>query len=154
MRKQEPSAKPLSHDDLAELIFDILLINFNQCLEFKYSTGRYSVREVKFKPGVEISQFVKNGIVFKGHDVFTKKQVNTLTKVTFRNVPFNISDEEAIELCKCYGTLVNNRVHYERLFNTRNKVTMGGNRWVETEMRPGVCFNNFYTGCRDTVLHS
>ena len=87
--------------------------------------------------------------------------MNTLTKVTFRDVPFNISDEEVIELCKCYGTSVNTRVHYERLFNTRNKVMMGGTRWVETEMRPGVCFNNFYwmegplpgdTGCRDTCL--
>ena len=130
---------------------------------FNYSTGRYGVREVKFKPGVDISQFIKNGIEFKGHEVFTKKQVNNLTKVTFRNVPFNIPDEEVIELCKCYGTPVNNKVHYERLFNARNKGMMGGTRWVEMEMRPGVCFNNFYwmegplpgdTGSRITVLHS
>ena len=161
--KQEPNIKPLSHDDLAELLFDVLHIDYNQCLGFNYSTGRYSVREVKFKPGIDISTFVKNSLDFKGHEVSTKKQVNNRTKVTFRNVPFNIPDEEIIELCKCYGSPVENKVNYEKLFNARNKGMMGGTRWVEMEMKPGVYFNNFYwmegplpgdLGSRVTVLHN
>ena len=161
--KQDVSVKSLSHDDLAELLFDELLINCNECIGFNYSTGRYSVREVKFKPDVDISLYIKNGLIFKGHEVNTKKQINNLTKVTFRNVPFNIPDEEIIELCKCYGSPVDNRVNYEKLFNSRNKGMMGGTRWVEIELKPGVCFNNFYwmegplpgdIGSRITVLHS
>ena len=112
---------------------------------------------------MDISLYIKNGLIFKGHEVNTKKQINNLTKVTFRNVPFNIPDEEIIELCKCYGSPVDNRVNYEKLFNSRNKGMMGGTRWVEIELKPGVCFNNFYwmegplpgdIGSRITVLHS
>ena len=155
--------KSLTHDDLAELIFDVLNINYTMCIGFNYTTGRYSVREVKFKPGVDISSFIKSGFQFRGHEVSTKKQVNNLTKVTFRNVPFNVPDEEIIELCKSYGNPVDNRVNYEKLFNARNKGMSGGTRWVEMELKSGVCFKNFYwmegplpgdIGSRVTVLHS
>ena len=112
----------------------------------RYSTGRYNVHEVKFKQGIDIYIFIKSSLEFKGHEVSTKKQVNNLTKVTFRNVPFNILDEEIIELCNCYGTPTNNKVNYEKLFNARNKGMMSGTRWVEMEMKPGISFNNFYYG--------
>ena len=101
--KQGPNVKSLSHDDLAELIFDVLNIDYTSCLGFNYTTGRYSVREVKFKSGVDISSFIKSGFEFKGHEVSTKKQINNLTKVTFRNDPFNVPDKEIIDLCKSYG---------------------------------------------------
>ena len=121
------------------------------------------MHEVKFKQGIDIYIFIKSSLEFKGHEVSTKKQVNNLTKVTFRNVPFNIPDVEIIELCNCYGTPTNNKVNYEKLFNARNKGMMSGTRWVEMEMKPGISFNNFYwmegplpgdIGCRVTVLHS
>ena len=100
---------------------------------------------------------------FKGYEVSTKKQLNNVTKVSFRNVPFNIPDEEIIELCKCYGNPLNNKVYYEILFNARNRGMMGGTRWVEMELQPGVSMYNFYwregplqgdTGSRFTVLHN
>ena len=46
--------------------------------------------------------------IFKGHDISIKKQVNNLTRVTFKNIPFNIPDEEVIHLCKRYGEPLNN----------------------------------------------
>ena len=154
-------AKALTYDDLGELIFDILLVDYSQCMGFNYTTGKYEVREIKFKPGVDLSPYIKSGIVFKGHEVFTTKQMNNLTKVTFRNVPFNIPDEEIIQLCKCYGSPLNNKVHYEKLFNSRNRGMMGSTRWVEMDLKTSM--NNFYwlegplpgdKGSRVTVLHN
>ena len=94
-------AKALNFDDLAELIFDVLKIDHNLCAGYNYSTGRYETWDVKFKPGVDLSTYIKSTLVFKGHKVFTKRQMNNLTRVSFRNVPFNIPDEEIIQLCKC-----------------------------------------------------
>ena len=66
------------------------------------------------------------------------------TKISFRNVPFNIPDEEIIELCKCYGSPINNKVHYEKLTNHRNRGMVGSTRFVEMELETGVSMNNFY----------
>ena len=84
------------------------------------------------------------------------------TKVSFRNVPFSVPDEEIIQLCKCYGNPINNRVNYEKLTNSRNKGMTGSTRWVEMEFKAGINMNNFYwlegplpgdVSSRITVLH-
>ena len=67
--------KTLTYDDLAELIFDVLNVDQSQCLGFNYSTGRYNTREIKFKPGVDLTPYVKSGISFRGHEVSTNKQM-------------------------------------------------------------------------------
>jgi hypothetical protein len=155
--------KPLNYDDMGELIFDVLLINPADCISYNYTTGRYNTKEVKFKPGFDLSHIIKPAFEFKGHEVTTKKQMNNLTKVSFINVPINVPDEDIIELCKCYGSPVNNIVNYERMFNMRNRGMMGSTRWVEMELKSGVCMNNFYwmegplpgdKGTRVTALHS
>ena len=113
--------------------------------------------------GIDLSAFIKSNIKFKGHMISTKKQTNNVTKVSFRNVPFNIPDEEIIQLCNCYGKTVNNEVHYERMYNSRNRGMVGSTRWVEMEFNPGCSMNNFYwlkgplqgdNGTRITVLHN
>ena len=86
----------------------------------------YNTREIKFKPGVDLSQYIKSGLSFKGHEVSTNKQMKNATKVSFRNVPFSVPDEEIIQLCKCYGNPINNRVNYEKLTNSRNKAGYDG----------------------------
>ena len=77
-------AKALTNDDLGELIFDLLNVDYKQCAAFNYTTGRYKYREVKFKPGVDLSPYIKSGLVFKEHKVYTKKQMNHMTKVSFK----------------------------------------------------------------------
>ena len=155
--------KGLTFDDLGELVFDVLNIDPSLCLGFNFSTGRYDTREIKFKQGVDISPYVKTSFEFKGHQVSTKKQLNNVTKVSFRNVPFNVPDEEIIQLCNCYGKPVKNKVHYEKMFNSKNKGMTGGTRWVEMELKPGIFMNNYYwlegplqgdIGSRITVLHN
>ena len=154
-------AKALTHDDLGELIFDVLNVDYKDCLGFNYSTGKYDTREIKFKPGVDLTPYIKTGLVYKDHEVSTKKQMNNLTKVSFRNVPFNIPDEEIIQLYRCYGTPLNNKVNYEKMHNNRNKGMVGSTRWVEMDLKANM--NNFYwlegplpgdRGSRVTVLHS
>ena len=155
--------KPLSFDNLGELVFDVLNIDHAQCVGFNYSTGRYDTREIKFRPGVDISPYIKEPFEFMGHEVYTQKQMNNMMKVTFKNVPFNVPDEEIIQLCKAYGNPLYNKVNYERMFNSRNKGMMGATRWVEMDMKQGVVMKNFYwlegplpgdKGTRITVLHN
>ena len=156
-------SKALTFDDLGELVFDVLNIDPSLCLGFNFSTGRYVTREIKFKQGVDISPYVRTSFEFKGHQVTTKKQLNNVTKVSFRNVPFNVPDEEIIQLCNCYGKPIKNKVHYEKMFNSKNKGMTGGTRWVEMELKPGIFMNNYYwlegplqgdIGSRITVLHN
>ena len=155
--------KSLTFDDLGELLFDVLNVDPSQCIGFNYSTGRYDTREVKFKPGVELTPYIRETFLYKDHEVSTRKQMRHATKVSFRNVPFSVPDEEIIQLCKCYGNPVNNKVHFEKMTNARNRGMVGSTRWVEMEFKSGCYMNNFYwlegplpgdTGSRITVLHS
>ena len=86
-----------------------------------------------------------------------------MTRVVFGNVPLNVPDEEILNLCFCYGTVVDNAVHVERMYNLKNKGMPGSNRYVEMVLNNGVCFENFYwmegplpgdAGRPVTVLHN
>ena len=153
--------KNLNFDDLGTLLFEILGVKAEDCTRFNYSLGRYDTREVMFKPGVDMSPYL--GMTdFMGHEILTRRQRNNVTRITFKNVPLNIPDEEIIHLCETYGKPVDNMVHYEKLNNLKNKGMAGGTRFVEVEMFPGASMFNFYwlegplagdEGCRVTVLH-
>ena len=99
---------------------------------------------------------------FRGHEITARRQRNNVTKVTFKNVPLNIPDEEILHLCETYGKPVDFQVQYERLNNFKNKGMVGGTRSVDVEMFTGASMFNFYwmegplagdEGCRVTVLH-
>ena len=81
---------------------------------------------------------------FMGHEITTRRQRNNVTKVTFRNVPLNIPDEEILHLCETYGKPVDFIVHYEKLTNRKNKGMVGGTRFVDVEMFSGASMFNFY----------
>jgi hypothetical protein len=94
--------------------------------------------------------------------IVTRKQLSNVTKVTFKNVPLNIPDEEIVNLCETYGKPVDYIVHYEKLYNLRNRGMLGGTRYIEVELFPGASLNNLYwmegplpgdTGSRVTVVH-
>ena len=151
----------LTFDEISEFLFDILKISPSDCLRFNYVTGRYDTKEVMFKPGVDISPYI-GFFEFMEHEITTRKQRSNVTKVTFKNVPLNVPDDEIIHLCGTYGKPLDYIVHYEKLNNLRNKGMLGGTRYVEVELFPGASFNNFYwlegplpgdIGNRVTVLH-
>ena len=155
--------KTLNEDDLSEFLFDVIKLKIEDCLGLALRTHRYDTKEIKLKHGVDSSPYLTSTpILFKGHQISIKKQMNNLTRVTFKNVPFNIPDEEIIHLCQIYGDPLKNQVHYEKP-NTNTRGIAGSTRYVEMKMSQGKQFENYYwmegplsgdQGCRITVLHS
>ena len=94
---------------------------------------------------MDTSQYLtgKNPIIFKDQEIEVKRQTANVTEVTFRNVPFNIPDEEIINLCKYYGEPLNNSVSYEKP-NKNSRGVAGSARIVEINMQAGKQFENFY----------
>ena len=91
--------KNLTFDEIGAFLFDILKISPSDCLRFNYTTGRYDTREIMFKPGVDLSAYI-GSYIFLDHEIVTRKQRSNVTKITFKNVPLNIPDEEIIHLCE------------------------------------------------------
>ena len=156
--------KSLTFDDLGELIFDVLKIDPKDCLTFDYNSGRYDTKQIKLKPGIDTSKYITDSpISFKDHMVTVTKQLSNITRVTFKNVPLNVTDEELIHLCLCYGKPVDMKVQYETLNNSRNKGMASSTRYVDMEMNQGSCMENYYwmegplsgdKGRRILVLHN
>ena len=156
-------AKHLSFEDVSILIFDEIGIKPEDCVGVALTTARYDTKEVKLKPGVDPTPYISKGpITFKDHMVEVRLMTGSISRITFKNVPFNIPDEEIINLCECYGEPINNIVQYEKASKATRGVP-GSTRFVEMKMLPGKQFENFYwvegpldsdRGCRITVLHS
>ena len=106
----------LTMDDISELTFDILGIKFEECVGIDFWTGRYDSREIILKPGVDTTKYITTEpIIFKEHEVHVKKMLVGMTKVTFKNVPMYVPDEEILHLCGVYGTVQDNKVHWETI---------------------------------------
>ena len=158
------NVRSLTFDEVGELIFDILKIKAQDCLTFDYYAGRFDVKQIQFKPGIPLDQYVtQEPLLFKGHEVEVKKQMNNITRVTFKNVPINVPNEEILHLCKCYGTPVDNKVFYETMSNQRNRGMRGSTRYVDIEFNKGFSMMNYYwmegplsgdQGRRVLVLHN
>ena len=157
-------ARSLTYDDLGELIFDVLKIDPEDCVAFDYNTGRYDVKQIQLKPDVYADKFATGSpIEFKNHLVHVYKQLSNITRVTFKNVPLNVPDEEILHLCKFYGTPFDNTVRTEVLTNERNRGMKGSTRFVDMELNKGRCMMNYYwmegplqgdQGRRILVLHN
>ena len=162
--EEKNSSRGITFDDLGELIFDVVKIDPNDCLAFDYNTGRYDTRHIQLKAGVQTEKFVTTTpIIFKGHAVNIKKLLNNITRVTFKNVPLNVPNEEIIHLCKSYGKPLDNKVYFETLTNSRNKGMRGSTRFVDMELNKGANMMNYYwmegplsgdQGRRVLVLHN
>ena len=160
-----PTSNPnMSAEDIGELLFDILKLDPSHCLAYDYNTGRNDTKQVKLKPGIPVNEILaKSPLNFKGFSVVVSQQRLNITRVTFKNVPLNVPDEEIIHLCMAYGKPVDNKVRYEVLYNPKNKGHTGSTRFVDMELDEGKSFNNYYwmegplsgdEGRRILVLHS
>ena len=66
-------------------------------INLSLSTQRYDTKEINLKPGVDPKPYLtQEAFAFKGHMVTISQQRTDTTKVTFRNVPWDIPDEELI----------------------------------------------------------
>ena len=158
------SVKSLTIEDVSVLLFDVIKLDPSHCLGVALRTSRFDTKEVKLKPEIDATQYLTGNtpIIYKDHEVEVTRQSANVTTVTFRNVPFNIPDEEIINLCECYGEPVNNSVTYEKPSKNSRGVA-GSARIVEMKLKQGKQFENFYwmegplegdLGSRVTVLHT
>ena len=156
----------LSFDDISEFIFETLSIQFEDCIGVDLNTGRYDTREIIMKPGVNTDIYItKEPLIFREHEMSVTKMLNDVTKVIFKNVPMYVPDEELLHLCGVYGTVTDNKVHWEtqRITTTTKKgILVSPTRYVMMNLNNGAMFNNFYwmegpmasdPGRRITVLH-
>ena len=157
----------LTHAQVGEFLFDILKIKPESCLEIDLNTGRYDTRELLLRPGTDLTGVITSSVphIFKEHEITVKMLSQQVTKVTFRNVPMSVPDEEIVHLCSQYGDLVDGRVHREviRLGGATRYSLVSSTRWAEVKLKSGMTFNNFYwmvgpgqgdMGRRITVLHA
>ena len=165
---QEPVPKQdnqLSFDSLADFLFSTLNIDPSNCLTFNHSLGNNSCKELSFKPGVIIDGYVGNFNICQGQSNFnlnTKKQQCSTVRLTVKNCPLNIPDQEILHIANTFCKPVDNIIHYETLSNVKAKGLKGGTRYLEVELKPGAVVPNFFwlsgpldgdQGARVTVLH-
>ena len=153
----------LKHDDIATFLFDVLGIKAEDCLGFDYNTGRYDTREIQMKNGIDTTRFLRvEPVEFMEHEIRVSALNTRSTKVTFRNVPLNVPDEELLHLAYHYGKPVDNRVTREVLNNDKNRGMRGSTRFIEMNLDEGKSFLNYYwmegplpgdRGRRVTVTH-
>ena len=111
----EGRAKALTTEDISVLIFEVLKFNPEDCATIALVTNRYDTKEIKLKPEVDPSIYLTSlPVQFKDHEIMVSKQTTNITKVTFKNVPLNIPDEEIVNLCQSYGKPINNLVKYDK----------------------------------------
>ena len=153
----------LTLEQVGELIFDVIGVNPSDCAGVALTTHRYDTKEVKLKPKVDASKYLTTEpLVFKDHEVKVRKQTTASTRIVFKNIPFNIPDEEVLNLCNCYGTPTENKVHYDRPSPISRGIP-GSTRFVNMKLSPGKKMMNYYwiegpldsdKGARITVLHA
>ena len=164
--KESENFPNLNFDDISEVIFELINIQFEDCIGVDYNTGRYDTKEVILKPQVDSSKYIPSEpLEYKNHEITVKKMLHNVTKVTFKNVPMYVPDEEILHLCGTYGTVVDDKVYWEQQRITTSKkrgVLVSPTRYVYMHLNNGSALNNFYwmegpmagdPGRRITVLH-
>jgi hypothetical protein len=108
-----PDERPaLSLDDFSDFLFFDLKIKPEDCLSLAHSVSHFDSKEVCFKPGVDISDYCVSEHLFKGYCISTRIQSSRTVRVTFRDVPHYIYNEELFNIVNCYGKAVDLMVHF------------------------------------------
>ena len=121
----------LTYDDFADFLFDELSVKPEDCLTFNYSFSNFSNKEVGFKPPVDISRYLGN-FSFRGHTIITRRQSSKTVRVTFKNVPLCVPDQELVNIIECYGEVTDSVVHYQAASNPKARGIVNMNtRYIE-----------------------
>ena len=137
--------KNLTLEDLATFIFDVLKVDYNNCSALDLYSGRYDSRFIELKPGVEPTPYLRSEpVIYMKHEITVTSIKNRSTKVTFRNVPLNVPDEELLHLAYHYGTPVDNKVDREVLTNNKIRGMKGSTRFIHMNLDKGKSFQNYY----------
>ena len=127
-------AASLGYDNFADFVFDELKIHPEDCLSFNYSLSNFTNKEVGFKPSIVITPYLGT-FTFRGHSIITRRQMSRCVRVTFRDVPISVPDEELLNIVECYGKATDSVVHFQPSSNPKAKGLVNMNtRYIEMEM--------------------
>ena len=93
----------LSHDQWSKLIFGTFKLPLTEVEGIDFHAGGINAVELKFKEKFDTSHLINSTANYEGRSFTLSKQEMGSTKVTFKNVPFSVPDEELLHLVKSYG---------------------------------------------------
>ena len=133
----------LNNEDIENIIFDEIRLKVDDIEEIDFS--RYNVKEIYFKDGIDFKEYLRAPFFYKGHVITLGDEVfiDNRTRITFKNVPKYIPDEELINFCRHYGTVKNATVYYGKHQKGRLAGLPDGSRWLEMEIPTGDRFINY-----------
>ena len=150
---------------VSEYVFNQLKIRPEDILEVDLNTGKHDTKHILLRPSADIDKYIVGfPDTYAEYAVSVSKMTQNEQKVTFRNVPLYIPDQEILNLCSVYGT-VEGEVKREKVTmkTSSGSFTLPSTtRFVMMRLRPGKFFHNFYwmegplagdIGRRVTVLH-
>ena len=100
-QKSDRAARYIDLETISEYVFTELNLNPEDVLEIDLNLGRYDTKQILLKPHVDTDKLINDfPDTYKGFAVSVSKLTQTTTKVTFKNVPSELTDEEILNLCK------------------------------------------------------
>ena len=151
---------------VSDYLFGELNIDPAMILEVDLNTGKIDTKQILFRPEVDVEEYISNfPDTFGDYSINITRMTSTEKKITFKQVPAFVPDEEILNLCALYGD-VEGGVQREKInlcSNNKNIYIQTSTRFVMMRLKPGAFFNNYYwlegplqgdQGRRITVLHS
>ena len=133
----------LTQADIESILFEELKIDIDAVEEVDVSS-RYNHKEIVFKKDHDVLKYRRPPFMYKGHlvTVGSNSSSRNLTKITFRNVPRSVPDEELINFCFSFGQPEETRtVYYGKYLSGNFKGLYNGTRWLTMELKRRVPIN-------------
>ena len=142
IRNKEEQMQNLNQIDVENILFDELKIDIDAVEEVDVSS-RYNFKEIIFKKGHDLTRYNRAPFVYKGHLVTagSRSSVRNKVKVTFRNVPRSVPDEELLNFCFRFGGIEDRIVYYGKYSSGNFKGLYNGTRWLNMELKSRVPIN-------------
>ena len=144
-----PRKKLLEQVDWAELIFDLCEIKPDDVAGIDFQAGGFNAAEIQLKDEVDSSQYVGISKELKGMTFNISKSQENSTRITFKNVPLSVPDQELLHLVKAYG----GKLEKEEVEHAKEQVSspkginlevMGTTRFIHATFPPNKRLKSFY----------
>ena len=132
----------LTQEDVEHILFNELKIDVDAVVEVDV-TSRYNFKEIIFKKDHDIVKYQRPPFLFKGHMVTagSSAKLRNMVKITFRNVPRSVPDEELLHFCSKFGHVHDRTVFYGKYFSGNFAGLHNGTRWLNIELTSKVPIN-------------
>ena len=118
-----PRRQYIDIETIGEYVSDEMGLKPSDMKELDLSTGTSETKQILLNPHVDPDRFPGGGFpdTYNSFQVSVAKQTHSKTRVTFRNVPVEVPDEEILHLCSFYEE-VDNKVekHYIEIPSKNN----------------------------------